>query len=288
MGDGDIDVSESGPIGEPRADIWAPPTSAPAGWYPNPAGVGSVFFDGRRWQPTDSEGEQRYTLPLVAGLGLYGVLVVSLIVERFLSPTIVSQVNSLTAFVLAMIFVLLLGYGPALVWVAQARDRWGNGRWSSVGWRWKRSDLGWGLLAGFVALVVEVAMFAIVKGLDIPTRSNLQLVGSGEPNWIARVVLVVLIVVLAPIIEELMFRGVIMASLLSRMRTVFAVGVQGVMFGLVHFEPTFGVENIGLIVILSSVGCVFGAASYLSRSLGSSVIAHAVVNGAALAALLSR
>jgi membrane protease YdiL (CAAX protease family) len=94
-------------------------------------------------------------------------------------------------------------------------------------------------------------------------------------------------VVAAPIAEEIVFRGVVMRGLLSRRGPVMAVGLQGVLFGFAHFDPVRGSGNIGLILVLSSVGCVLGGAAFLFRRLAPTMIAHAILNGIAMALALS-
>ena len=78
-----------------------------------------------------------------------------------------------------------------------------------------------------------------------------------------------------------------MRGLLSRNGAVVAVGVQGVLFGLAHFDPVRGTGNIGLILVLSSVGCVLGGAAFLIRRLAPTMIAHAILNAIAMAIALT-
>ena len=99
--------------------------------------------------------------------------------------------------------------------------------------------------------------------------------------------LLVLAVVAAPIAEEIVFRGVVLRGLLSRNGAVVAVAVQGIVFGLAHFDPVRGTGNIGLILVLSAVGGVLGLAAYHFRRLAPTMIAHAILNGVAMALALS-
>ena len=99
--------------------------------------------------------------------------------------------------------------------------------------------------------------------------------------------LLVLAVVAAPIAEEIVFRGVVLRGLLSRNRVAIAVALQAVLFGAAHFDPVRGTGNIGLIMVLSSVGAVLGGAAFLVRRLAPTMIAHAILNGVAMAIALS-
>ena len=123
--------------------------------------------------------------------------------------------------------------------------------------------------------------------MKIPFTSNVRNVADLHANRSYVVSLLVLAVVAAPVCEEVIFRGVVMRGLLSRNRPVVAVGLQGVLFGLAHFDPVRGMGNIGLILVLSSVGCVLGGAAFLIRRLAPTMIAHAILNAVAMTIALS-
>ncbi len=67
-----------------------------------------------------------------------------------------------------------------------------------------------------------------------------------------------------------------------------AVGTQGVLFGVVHYDPARGAGNIGLMMILGAAGVVLGGACYLLRRLAPSMIAHAIINSIAMTVALVR
>jgi membrane protease YdiL (CAAX protease family) len=100
------------------------------------------------------------------------------------------------------------------------------------------------------------------------------------------VALLLLTVVAAPVVEEIVFRGMVLRALMSTMPVGAAVAVQGVLFGLAHVDPSRGIGNIGLVILLSSVGCVLGGAAVLTRRLAAPMIAHAIVNALAMAIAL--
>ena len=133
----------------------------------------------------------------------------------------------------------------------------------------------------------EIAVGLIVVVLKIPFTSNVRNVSDFHVDRGYVVSLLVLAVVAAPICEEIVFRGVVMRGLLSRNGAVVAVGVQGVLFGLAHFDPVRGTGNIGLILVLGSVGCVLGGAAFLIRRLAPTMIAHAILNAIAMAIALT-
>ncbi|MBK5331205.1 MAG: CPBP family intramembrane metalloprotease, partial [Ilumatobacteraceae bacterium] len=146
---------------------------------------------------------------------------------------------------------------------------------------------GWGPVTWAACLVAEIVAGVIVVTTKIPFTSNVKKVSDFHVDRGYVVSLLVLAVVAAPICEEIIFRGVVMRGLLSRNGAVVAIGLQGILFGLAHFDPVRGTGNIGLILVLSSVGCVLGGAAFLIRRLAPTMIAHAILNAIAMAIALS-
>jgi membrane protease YdiL (CAAX protease family) len=182
----------------------------------------------------------------------------------------------------------IIGYGPALLWCWYASRRWGTGRFrDDVGLKARWVDAGWGPITWGACLVAEVVVGVIVVATKIPFTSNVRDVSDFHVDRAYVVSLLVLAVVAAPIAEEIVFRGVVMRGLLSRNAPVVAVGVQGILFGLAHFDPVRGMGNIGLIMVLSAVGCVLGGAAFLIRRLAPTMIAHAILNGIAMTLALT-
>ena len=79
---------------------------------------------------------------------------------------------------------------------------------------------------------------------------------SGNRAYIISFVIVA--VVAAPIVEELIFRGVILRGFASDPPPWLSIGLQGILFGAAHIDPIRGTGNIGLVMILSTVGIVLG------------------------------
>ena len=135
--------------------------------------------------------------------------------------------------------------------------------------------------------MTQVVVGLLVVELKIPFTSNVRDVSDVHTDRAYIVSLLVLAVVAAPIAEEIVFRGVVMRGLLSRNGAVAAIGVQGALFGLAHFDPIRGTGNIGLILVLGAVGCVLGGSAYLIRRIAPTMIAHAILNGIAMTLALS-
>jgi membrane protease YdiL (CAAX protease family) len=94
-------------------------------------------------------------------------------------------------------------------------------------------------------------------------------------------------VVMAPVVEELVFRGLLLRSLVKVMRAPFAILIQAVVFGVLHLNPEAGIANLGLVVILTGVGAVLGVAAHKLGRIAPTIIAHAIFNAVVMALVLS-
>lgn len=225
------------------------------------------------------------TLPFAAGAGAIIVLVVSLLGSKFILDLVVDFKWPVVAYV-ALLGVI--GYGPSLVWWWFATGRWGSGnRRADVGLSLRWSDLGWGPLVWLATIATQVAIAAIVLALDVPLANNTDDVSELSADRTYVVAIVITAVVAAPLVEELVFRGMVMRSLLSVAAPPVAIVGQGVLFGVAHVDPVRGVGNVGLAIVLSAVGVSFGAAAYLLRRIGPTVVAHAIFNGVVMIILLT-
>ncbi len=268
-----------------------PPTTPPAGWYPDPAGYGQRYFDGRSWSvvaspvaPTFARREEHPDLPFGAALGALVVLVVSLVVAKLLVEVLVDFDWPVLSYI---VILVALGYGPSLLWGWYVRRRWGSGKLSHVGWRFEWSDFGWGPLTWMAAVGTQMVLAALVLVLKVPISSNVDQASDFGADRAYLVATVIAAVVAAPLVEELVFRGLIMRGFLSRMHPALAIGLQGVLFGLAHVDPVRGAGNIGLTIVLSGVGIAFGISAFLARRLGPTIIAHAIFNGVVMVIVLT-
>ena len=137
------------------------------------------------------------------------------------------------------------------------------------------------------AVAAQVVIGAIVVGLGVPLAGNTDGIEEISADRTYVVSLVITAVIAAPIVEEMVFRGVVLRGLHSRLSIPVVVVVQGVLFGVAHVDPVRGVGNIGLVLVLSGVGIAFGIAVVLLGRIGPSIVAHALFNGAVLLVVLS-
>jgi hypothetical protein len=262
----------------------------PTGWFPDPWDATALrYWDGRNWTGLTalrSPAKQPHpSLPIGAAWGALITLMVSLVASRYILRAIADFEWPIFVYV---IILAILGYAPALLWCRYASRHWGTGRFrDDVGMKARWVDTGWGPVTWIACLITEVVVGALVVGFHIPFTSNVKDVHEIHVDRAYVVSLLVVAVVAAPICEEIVFRGVVMRGLLSRTGAVMAVALQGVLFGMAHFDPARGKGNIGLIMVLGAVGCVLGGAAYLVRRLTPTMIAHGIINALAMAIALS-
>jgi len=279
-------------MGEAKSP-WPAPT--PPGWFPDPAGgVALRYWDGVRWTeqmalPTGLIAPPKAplpTLPVRAALIMLAATAASLIADRYVVNALVRYRWPIAIYV---VLAGIIGYLPLVVIgrVMLARLGSGNAR-DDVGLRFRTFDLGWGPVTWLASLAAQIVVAIIILTLHIPFVSNTEGVSDLSGNRTYIIAFAVLAVLVAPVVEEIVFRGIILRGLCSRLAPWLAIGVQGVLFGAAHVDPVRGLGNIGLVIVLSAVGVVLGGAAYLTRRLAPTMIAHALINTLAVVLTLAR
>ncbi|MCB0986295.1 MAG: CPBP family intramembrane metalloprotease [Microthrixaceae bacterium] len=133
---------------------------------------------------------------------------------------------------------LWLGFAGVPVWAARVK---GNGWVTDFRARWKWSGLALASLAGLVTQLVVVPLVsapmvwltgADTEELGRPARELADKATS--PGGVALFILVV--VIGAPIAEELFFRGLLLRAFEKRFGLRWAVAASSVVFGATHFQ----------------------------------------------------
>lgn len=128
------------------------------------------------------------------------------------------------------------------------------------------------LLVRAVYLPLE-AIWPDTFGDDRIEESARRLYDAAEGWWL--VGLVLMVVVGAPLVEELVYRGLLQGSFVRHMRPAVAVVLVAALFAFVHFRP---VQYPGLFAF----GLVLGVCALRTGRLGLAITAHAGFNAAGL------
>lgn len=218
-------------------------------------------------------------------VGALSTIVASLVVSRFVLDALSTFEWPIAVYIA---IAGLIGYGPVLMFCWWGSRRMGSGSLrADTGLFVRKADAGWGPVTWLCCLAAQIVLALVVVVTRIPLTSNTESIDDIHATRGYVISLLVLAVVAAPLVEEMVFRGVVLRGLLSRMGPVAAVGLQGVVFGMAHIDPVRGAGNIGLVIILSGVGCVLGGAEYRFRRVGPTIIAHAIINAIAMTVALS-
>lgn len=167
----------------------------------------------------------------------------------------------------------------ALAWLA------GRGAWS---WRLFGAErpaarhVGLGVVAGLIAFLTSASIILVGNALLGPLDDAGQALLEAEMlRGPALVLTIVAAALLAPLLEELTFRGVLFQAIGRRAGVVWGVLLSSAFFAVVHLEVILplGLESIVYTLALFAVGMLFAIVFHRSGSLVAAMVAHATFNG---------
>jgi membrane protease YdiL (CAAX protease family) len=177
---------------------------------------------------------------------------------------------------------LWVGYLGVPLWAARTK---GNGLRIDFGLAMRWVDIPMGLAAGVVTQLVVIPLLYLpalrLTDLDPDDLSSAARELTDKANDPVGVALLVLIVVvMAPIIEEVFFRGLFQRAAIRRFGGAWGVVLPALVFGAVHLQ----LLQLPALVVF---GLVAGVLTYRTDRLGPAIWAHVGFNGIAVISLLS-
>ncbi len=124
------------------------------------------------------------------------------------------------------------------------------------------------LSLSYAAFLALYFLFYIIAGRPPSAGETEQLRGMGAGEL---ALVIVVVVLLAPVFEEIFFRGLFYSALRRKMGPRAAVAVNGVIFGALHFQPLY-------MMSLVLVGMVLAYLYEKTDSLYAPMAAHALYN----------
>lgn len=184
--------------------------------------------------------------------------------------------------VLALVALVLPVHGLAVLAVLHLGLRRAGTGWGELGFRRPTAHL-WHLLWQLPVLLAAAlgvqALVLLPLGAEPPVDDALaDLAADVGPGLVVGVLLAV--VVLAPLWEEALFRGVVLGGLRRRWPLAVAVVVSAAAFAALHGVPA-------LLPYLFTVGVGLALLREVHRTLWASVLAHAGNNALASASVLA-
>jgi len=144
-----------------------------------------------------------------------------------------------------------------------------------------KSALGRGVVYGVAAIppviAISLVMSTVIKNLGYVGESQpvVGLLTNSDTSLMTRIVVIFCAVVVAPIVEEVIFRGIFFAAVLKNNSFIFSALLVGCAFSLVHFHAPSFLSIIAL--------NIFFCAGYSSTgSLITPIVMHMIFNGTAV------
>jgi CAAX protease family protein len=200
------------------------------------------------------------------------IVLLALVTGGLLSALLARSFKSDDPTLQLLVVVLLEGSigGWVLLWV---KLRYGAGL-KALGFNFKPSDIGAGALAALLGLGVGAVINAIVlsiaqqvQGKKVETPQQLPDINQ-KPQWLLAFVAVVIV---APIAEELFFRGFLYQALRRWRGVPQGILLSALFFGLAHVSPI-------IIPAIFALGVILAYMFERRRSLQSTIAAHMTYN----------
>lgn len=162
----------------------------------------------------------------------------------------------------------------------------GNGAVRDFGLRLAPIDVPLGLAAGVLFQLVVLRIFylpiLVLTDTDVDELSeSAREITDRADGAFSVTMLVILVVIGAPVVEELFYRGLLLRSLERRFGSVVAVVASGAFFGVVHYPNVIGIPGLALF------GIFLAAITVRSGRLGLAIVAHMAFNAVTVINLLA-
>lgn len=287
-------------------------STPPAGWYRDPADAGRLrFWDGRQWGPQiaplppdglyppaipaldatiaamRAENAQPWGWrPIVAPI----LAVIALIAASQFAVRLEPDHGSGRVVFVVVANLILEGAIVAALYLSGRRVAAAHGGWGrTFGWRRPRlADLpiaGLGFLISLgLRIGLGIVLYVVSHGRATRQAQNVHVSSANLPTVL---LLVAVVVIAAPLTEELMFRGLLLRTFMQRWSFWPAAIASTVIFGLFH---TYEVDTLlGAVTLALTVGAMGLVNCVLVRRtdrLMPGILVHAASNGLAVLILV--
>ena len=138
--------------------------------------------------------------------------------------------------------------------------------------------VGWATL-GIFSFYVFAAVYTVIVQPDVE-QSVAEDLGAGESS-IGLIAAGFMIICVAPLAEEIFFRGFFYGALRTKFTVAVAATIDGLVFGMIHFEG--GTDGLLIVPPLAVLGVIFCLVYEQTRSLYPVVALHSLNNAIAYA-----
>ena len=130
----------------------------------------------------------------------------------------------------------------------------------------------------FISQLIETIILLFLKVEKIPNQSVSNLLQNLSTSPTLLIILSIFIVIVAPTIEELLFRGFLQNYLKKITTQKTSIIITSIIFSLVHFSASQGIANIVILISLVYLSLILGWVYEKRKSLISCISLHAVFN----------
>jgi uncharacterized protein len=142
-------------------------------------------------------------------------------------------------------------------------------------WRDAWRIVGWTVLLLLVQLALTAVLLLVPALRDVEPESNVDFLAD-QPLW-ALMVFAVLTVTVAPVVEEVLFRGVALRGLMVRVGFWPAALVSTAFFAVLHVQR-LAVGSVFLLVVIGALGLALCLLTRRTGRLGPAIGVHALYN----------
>ena len=134
---------------------------------------------------------------------------------------------------------------------------------------WYRLAVALGLICMPLVSLVNIGVQTLLG--EVIENPQMQALAPEGFSWTSLLLMLALVGVLVPFIEEVIFRGLLLGWLLKHLRFAYAAPISAVIFSMAHGLPQ-------LMPALAVMGLILAAIAHRSGSLWPSIIVHGVFN----------
>jgi uncharacterized protein len=256
----------------PRPDLFGPPPDVPEA------------------EPSQGGGPRcvaRVTWGFFEAIGIYvlgnfllGQILLVIVLVAIFGSDVEGSLSDLVN-VAGTIGVDLVFLGFTVLWLNVRHKGWraALGLPPAKGWR---REIAWGVVAGailypavaFVVGLLLLLLFRAIFGSDIEAPEQLP----PDLSLTGKVLAAILAVVVAPLTEELYFRGVLFRGLRDRYGFWLGAGVSSLLFGAAHYVPAPWQDALLLQTVMIFTGLGLAWIHERRGTLAANVAAHMTFN----------
>jgi len=156
-------------------------------------------------------------------------------------------------------------------------------------WDFTFGGLTWFIVYPLIIVVSQLISYIILLRWEYSSHLNqvaVKFLTMTTPYPYLLVITILLIVFVVPMMEELLFRGLLQTWLKRCFGTYSAIMISASVFSVFHYSSSQGIENIELIASLFVLGCFLGFIYERQQSLWASIGLHSIFNGLSVLAIL--